>query len=342
MRKTNQEIGDLAIVDEIIKKSHICRIAMMDGDQAYVLAFNYGYEENCLYIHSATKGKKLDLLRINPKVGFEIDDSVSLITHESACKWSTTFRSLVGSGELEVISDSSQKIKGLDIIMRHHGASGKLEYGDKHVDAMVILKLTIKELCGKQSGNWKMLYEKSECNFESDRLVFKEMSWDDLDQVHQLHSIPEVDEFNALGLPASIDETKALIKPEIEGKTDFPRKQYNWTIVLKETDQFIGLAGMSLSNDKYRLGEIYYKFNPEFWGKGYATETARKLILMGFERFKLHKVEAGVAAPNHRSIRVLEKVGMTKEGLRRKILPIRGKWLNGFMYAIVDDDPRDY
>jgi ribosomal-protein-alanine N-acetyltransferase len=105
---------------------------------------------------------------------------------------------------------------------------------------------------------------------------------------------------------------------------------------------FIGLAGLTLSNDKFRLGEIYYKLNPIYWEKGYATEVSRALIKSGFEYFHLHKVEAGVAVQNVRSIKVLEKSGMTREGLRRKILPIRGNWIDNYHYAIVEDDPRDY
>ena len=91
-----------------------------------------------------------------------------------------------------------------------------------------------------------------------------------------------------------------------------------------------------------KLGEIYYKLLPSYWGQGYATEIAKALIKSGFEDFLLHKVEAGVATENIRSIRVLEKSGMTTEGLRRKILPIRGEWKDNYHYAIVEDDPRDY
>ena len=81
---------------------------------------------------------------------------------------------------------------------------------------------------------------------------------------------------------------------------------------------------------------------PDYWGKGYATEVAKKLISVGFKEFGLHKVEAGVAMGNERSVHVLEKTGMTLEGLRRKILPIRGRWTDGYLYAIVEDDQREY
>lgn len=176
----------------------------------------------------------------------------------------------------------------------------------------------------------------------TERLVLKELSWENLQEVHQLHSIPEVDEFNTLGLPGNIEETKEIVRPEIEARELSPQSRYTFCIRIRENDEFIGLAGFTLSNDKYRLGEIYYKLSPLYWGRGYATEVAKKLITHGFEKFNLHKVEAGVAFGNDRSLRVLEKVGMTREGLRRKILPIRGEWIDGYLYAIVEDDERDY
>ncbi len=63
---------------------------------------------------------------------------------------------------------------------------------------------------------------------------------------------------------------------------------------------------------------------------------------MSHVKNRLHKVEAGVAIGNIKSIRVLEKTGMTREGLRRKILPIRGEWVDNYHYAIVESDKRNY
>jgi RimJ/RimL family protein N-acetyltransferase len=176
----------------------------------------------------------------------------------------------------------------------------------------------------------------------TERLLLREITWNDLDQIHGLHSVPEVDEFNTLGIPQDLEETRELIRSDIEAKNVDPQSKYTWRIIELNSGDFAGLAGMTLSNDKYRLGEIYYKLLPAFWGKGYATEVAKSLIVSGFDTFKLHKVEAGVATDNERSIRVLEKAGMKREGLRRKILPIRGEWKDNYHYAIVEDDPRDY
>lgn len=174
---------------------------------------------------------------------------------------------------------------------------------------------------------------------ETSRLNLDEVTWSDLDDMHRIHSYPEVDEFNTLGLPANLDETRKVMRPFIEARSQTPQKMYAWKVVVRETGECAGLCGMILSCDKFMLGEIFYKLVPDRWGKGYATEIARALIKAGFETFKLHKVEAGVATRNWRSIRVLEKSGMTREGLRRKILPIRGQWIDSYHYAIVEDDP---
>ncbi|MCD7900960.1 MAG: GNAT family N-acetyltransferase [Bacteroides sp.] len=176
---------------------------------------------------------------------------------------------------------------------------------------------------------------------DSKRLKLKEVTWDDLENMHLLYSFPEVDEYNTLGIPESIEKTKEMIRSMIEAQQEENRKSYSWKIVKRDSDEFIGMAGITLSSNRFRLGEIYYELLPSQWGQGYATEVAKMLIQSGFDDFHLHKVEAGVATKNIRSIRVLEKSGMTREGLRRKILPIRGEWKDNYHYAIVEDDPRD-
>jgi RimJ/RimL family protein N-acetyltransferase len=179
-------------------------------------------------------------------------------------------------------------------------------------------------------------------NIESTRLTLTEITWDDLENIHTLHSIAEVDEFNTLGIPESIEVTRNVIRPIIEEPKSNRRIHVSWKIETKSPLEFIGLAGMVFSAKKYSQCEIYYKFLPAHWGQGYATEVSKALIKYAFEDLKLHVVEAGVATKNVKSIRVLEKSGMTREGMRRKILPIRGKWVDNYHYAILEDDPRDY
>lgn len=157
MRKANLEITDKSILEDILTRSKICRLAMIDNGLPYILPFNFGYHENCIYIHSAPVGKKIDLLRENPLVCFEVEQQAEIIEDEVACKWSTLYRSVVGYGNVEIISDFEQKKRGLEIIMTQHGFNGKMEFDRKEVEFIVILKLSISSITGKQSSNWNKI-----------------------------------------------------------------------------------------------------------------------------------------------------------------------------------------
>ena len=175
-------------------------------------------------------------------------------------------------------------------------------------------------------------------NILTQRLELTEITWDDLENIHKLHSIFEVDEFNTIGIPKNIEETRKNIKPYIDAKDNDPQSKYTWNIKIRGTKEFIGLAGIKLSLDRFKIGEIFYKLLPESWGKGYATEVSLKLVEIGFDKFKLHRIEAGCAVKNAKSIKVLEKTGMTREGIYRKILPIRGEWVDSYIYSILENE----
>jgi len=173
------------------------------------------------------------------------------------------------------------------------------------------------------------------------RLIIREVTWDDLDDIFILESCPEIDEYNTLGIPDNKNDTRKHLRPFIQDQKEETRKKYCWSICLKTTNDFIGLIGMNLSADRFKMGEIWYNLMPNHWGKGYATEVTKRIIRFGFEDKNLHRIEAGVATENKRSIKVLEKAGMSIEGIRRKILPIRGDWVDNYHYAILEDDPWD-
>jgi len=154
MRRINQEVTDRDIIENILSKSEFCRIAISDDEHPYIVPLNYGYLDNALYFHSAAIGKKIDLIKKNNKVGFEIEFSAQTIQNEQSCKWSTKYLSVIGSGEVEIITDAAEKIKGLNIIMNHYGNTTGNDYNESQMNNLVILKLNIKELTAKRSSNW--------------------------------------------------------------------------------------------------------------------------------------------------------------------------------------------
>lgn len=153
MRKKQYEITDSAIIEYILSKSEVCRIAMIDNDRPYIVPMNYGYKNKTIYFHSAHEGKKIDLLRAKNKVCFEIELFSQIVKNEIPCEWGTKYRSLIGYGTVEFITDSEGKKEALDIIMTHYGKKGKNTYKDTSLERVLILKLKIEEISGKQLGN---------------------------------------------------------------------------------------------------------------------------------------------------------------------------------------------
>jgi nitroimidazol reductase NimA-like FMN-containing flavoprotein (pyridoxamine 5'-phosphate oxidase superfamily) len=153
MRRKDKKIENQAIINEILEKSQICRLAFFDEEYPYVVPMNYGYQDNTLFFHCATHGKKIDLIKKNNKVAFEITSFHEIIKKEVSCDWSTKYRSIMGIGEIEIITEAEEKKKGLDIIMKQHGRAMN-SYDDKSVKRVLVLKLPIQDLSAKQSGDW--------------------------------------------------------------------------------------------------------------------------------------------------------------------------------------------
>lgn len=154
MRKQRQEIRDQGILEEILSKQIICRLSMVDEGRPYIIPVNYGFRDGCLYIHSAPEGKKIDLLHRNPEVCFEVEDRVEITRGERACDWSTRYRSVVGYGTVEILPDDESRQEGLEILMTQHGAPDLREFDPGPMHRMVILKIRINSMTGKQSSHW--------------------------------------------------------------------------------------------------------------------------------------------------------------------------------------------
>ena len=162
----------------------------------------------------------------------------------------------------------------------------------------------------------------------------------DLNAIHNLHALPETDEFNTLGIPKNIAETKSIIEPWIAENNLNEIKHYTFAIENKLDKKFIGLFGLKLGNKKYNRGEVWYKIHVDSWNKGYATETLKAVINYGFETLKLHRIGAGCAINNIGSIKVLEKAGMIREGQGRQVLPLKTGWSDNYEYSILETDNR--
>jgi ribosomal-protein-alanine N-acetyltransferase len=174
----------------------------------------------------------------------------------------------------------------------------------------------------------------------NERLKLRLIEFSDLNAIHNLHSLPETDQYNTLGIPESIAVTKKVITPLISDNQQQNILNYSFAVEELRTGTFIGLLGFKLGSKKYSNVEVYYKLNKAYWGNGYATEAVNLVLDFGFKNLKLHRITAGCAIDNIASIKVLEKVGMKREGHAKQTLPLKSGWSDNYEYAILETDER--
>ena len=151
MRRKEKEITDKAEIESIIKQSLVCRLALSDGGAPYMIPLCFGYAQGVLYFHSATEGKKLDILKRNHNVCFEFDTGIEVTTGKTACNWGVNYRSVIGFGQASFVEDVEQKRRALEIITAQY-ADKAYKLTDGAVKETFVFRVDIDSMTGKQSG----------------------------------------------------------------------------------------------------------------------------------------------------------------------------------------------
>ncbi len=151
MRRKEKEITDIKVIEDLIARAHICRIGLSDEGQPYIVPMNFGYQDGCLYLHSAKEGRKIEILRQNNRVCFEIDLDYEYLTAETACNTSAHYRSVIGFGRAMFVEGNEAKIQALDIIMNHYEKERKHTYSNHAIDKVAVIKVELQEITAKQA-----------------------------------------------------------------------------------------------------------------------------------------------------------------------------------------------
>jgi len=151
MRRNDKEIADRRQIDEIIRGSLVCRVAMAKDNAPYVVPMSFGYDGAAIYLHTAPDGKKIEYFEANPQVCFEFERNVELRRDpQIACKWTFSFESVIGYGSISELVEPAQKERALNEIMRQY--SGKTwPFESASVAKVRVWKIIISSMTGKQS-----------------------------------------------------------------------------------------------------------------------------------------------------------------------------------------------
>lgn len=156
MRRADRAVTDRQGIETILQHCTICHLAFATGGAPYLVPLHFGYRWEgalpTLYFHCAKEGRKLELLRQNPWVGFELEESAPAFGGENPCSWTAYFASILGEGRLEVVESPAEQAAGLGLLLRHCGFPGEATFTPAQLAAVKVLRLEVTSLSAKRHG----------------------------------------------------------------------------------------------------------------------------------------------------------------------------------------------
>ena len=172
------------------------------------------------------------------------------------------------------------------------------------------------------------------------RLLLREFRQSDLDSLAAYASQPELRRYEK-GLPDR-ESSHNFLEQIIRRAAEKPRDHYCLAITVSPVDKVIGHISLNSQNPEINEWEIGWTIRMEDWGIGYASEAAHRMLEFAFHDISAHRVVAFCHEKNTASVRVMEKIGMRKEGYLRQTRWFNDCWVDEFVYAILESDYKNY
>lgn len=154
MRRKDRQIPT-ELLENVIERCDVIRIAFAENNIPYIVPMNYGYEATdgkyTFYMHCANEGRKLEILKHNPIVCFEMDCSHELVLDDDPMKCTMRYESIIGMGAIDVLSSFEDKTHALNVLMDKYTSKSDYKFPSKTMNAVTILRLSATELTGKSN-----------------------------------------------------------------------------------------------------------------------------------------------------------------------------------------------
>ena len=152
MRRSDRELRDPGQLLEVIDACKVFRLAMVAEGRPYLVPLNFGYAYEGgqfeFYFHSALQGRKLDLLRQNPQVCFELDCGHALVPADLPCGYSYRYASVIGEGTVELVEEPARKVLYLQRLLRHQ-AGRDFPLREEQAASVAVGRILVHSLTGK-------------------------------------------------------------------------------------------------------------------------------------------------------------------------------------------------
>lgn len=173
-------------------------------------------------------------------------------------------------------------------------------------------------------------------SLESDRLLLREFRRSDWTEVLRYESDPDVVRYLAVD-PATPETARQFVSEAISQRRRRERTKFALVAELKPGGAFVGVGGIRLTGEDREM-TFGYLISPHFWGRGLGAELAGRLLQFGFQDLDAHRIIATTDVENSHSIRILETLGMSREGRLREHQLVRGQWRDSYLYSMLEEE----
>jgi len=153
MRRSDREVTDETVIDEIINSCDSIRLGMCDGNIPYVVPLSFGYRNadgrRTFFFHCAKVGRKLDIISKFPKVCFELDSGYEIKPSDKACGYTAAYKSIIGYGNVSVVEEPEKKEEAMQTVMKKYSGRDDWSFNEAQLMAVCVLKLDVTELSCK-------------------------------------------------------------------------------------------------------------------------------------------------------------------------------------------------
>ena len=152
MTKRERQVTDPDQILHILDTAKVLHLGLAVDNEPYVVPMNYGYTMEdgrlVIYLHSAVQGKKLDMIRANPRVFFEIDCDLMPFEGRVPCQYGLVYSSIMGRGEACLVEDVEEKKRAMSILMKTQ--TGKdFTFEDRLVSIVAVIRIDVAEYTAK-------------------------------------------------------------------------------------------------------------------------------------------------------------------------------------------------
>ena len=152
LTKRETRVTDPEQIRHILDTAKVLHLGLAVDNEPYVVPMNYGYTMEdgklTLYLHSAVRGKKLDMIQANSKVFFEIDCDRMPFEGRVPCQYGMVYSSIMGRGTATIVEDAEEKMQAMSILMKTQ--TGKdFTFNERLVSIVTVIRIDVQEYTAK-------------------------------------------------------------------------------------------------------------------------------------------------------------------------------------------------